>query len=104
MRPFDPVDKVMEEEKTTEERAPEELDEILKHHEPTGTSSVKKPDDTPGPRLGKLENSEEEEDDVPMYGTGGSRQGIGLPDHPTDGPQEALEVDGVLSPKVKESK
>ena len=76
-----------------------EKEEELRHHELTGTTSVKKPDPTPPPRTGKLENAEELEDDVPMYGTGGSRPGIGLPDHASDGPQEVLEVDGVVKPK-----
>lgn len=88
----------MEETKATE-RPNEEVAEILKHHEQTGTSSVKKIDPTPSPKPGKLANPEDEEDDVPMYGTGGSRQGIGLPNHPGDGPREPAEVEGVLPPK-----
>ena len=80
-------------------RPNEEVEEILKHHEPTGTSSVKKLDPTPPPKPGKLENSEEEEDDVPMYGTGGSRRGIGLPNHPGEGPREPAETDDVLQPR-----
>jgi hypothetical protein len=95
----------MEETKTTENARPdEEVDEILKHHEQTGTSSVKKLDPTPPPKAGKLENSEDEEDDVPVYGAGGSRPGIGLPDHSSERPRERMVADGVLRPNGKDSK
>lgn len=86
------------------ESSPTDEDEVLRHHEMTGTTSVKKLDDTPPLRPGKLEGAEELEDDVHMYGTGGSRPGIGLPDHTSDGPKEAMEVDGVLGPKGSDSK
>lgn len=82
----------MEEAKSAKSPA-DDVEEILKHHEQTGTTSVKKPDPTPPPRTGKLENAEELEDDVPIYGTGGSRPGIGLPDHPGEGPQEVAETE-----------
>jgi len=95
----------MEETKTTENARPdEEVDEILKHHEQTGTSSVKKLDPTPPPKTGKLENSEDEEDDVPVYGAGGSRSGIGLPDHSGERSRERMETDGVLGSKGRDSK
>ena len=77
------------------EKSALEKEEELRHHELTGTTSVKKPDPTPPPRTGKLENAEELEDDVPIYGAGGSRPGIGLPNHASEGPQEVIEVDGL---------
>lgn len=82
-----------------EELATQDKEEELRHHELTGTTSVKKLDPTPPPRTGKLENAEELEDDMHIYGTGGSRPGIGLPDHASNGPEEVLEVDGVAQPK-----
>jgi hypothetical protein len=74
------------------------LESELEHHEPTGTTSVKKLDDTPAPRPGRLEDLTDLED-PPMHGTGGGRRDIGLPDHPGEGPAEVLEIEGVVPKK-----
>ena len=92
----------MEDPKTiSHEKSPLEKEDELRHHELTGTTSVKKLDPTPPPRTGKLENAEELEDDVPIYGAGGSRPGIGLPDHSSGRPEETLDVEITVPKKHK---